>query len=278
MARSRQHLAECELCGRGTGRARAGACRCSAELRRRRRRRESVAGRRAATALLDRLLRQVAAERRTHGGGGWSAVAAAAVLVRRRPRRSPCWPPRTAAAGPPAATPDLVTDRHRRRNPATGGVGGAWASPTRAGARAVDLRLSGVQRPADLQPDRGRPGRQPADGRHLVGAGTGYGTAAQPEPLTVHGAAGPAPAGHQPLRRPHRRRAAPAGQRPPYAAGPRRAGCGAASGTARIAETGPTADRTAAATGAARLSTLSAACRCGVGGPRHGGGHDDATD
>lgn len=185
MARFEAHLAGCELCGAELDQL-SGVVPVLAELRADG---LGVAEPPSGDGLLDRLLAQVAAERRSHRRRRLVSIAAAAVLVVGGPAVAVLAIQDDPGGGASAVTQDLGTDQHRASNPDTG-VSAVVGITDKPWGSVIDLRLSGVRGPQTCS--------------LLVYAGTGsqqtvatwsvpsegYGTPAQSEPFTVHGAAG----------------------------------------------------------------------------------------
>ncbi|MBY8876415.1 zf-HC2 domain-containing protein [Actinacidiphila acidipaludis] len=137
-------------------------------------------------AMLDRLLAQVAGERRRRRRRRLTAVAAAAVLVAGGPAIAVV--ATEASSGSPAAAPAFSADRVSASNPATGASAVVGVADKGWGT-AVDLRLSGVRGPLTCSLIAvGQHGEQTVATWSVPAAG--YGTGAQPAPLTVHGATG----------------------------------------------------------------------------------------
>ncbi|MCL2553972.1 MAG: zf-HC2 domain-containing protein [Actinomycetia bacterium] len=138
-------------------------------------------------ALLDRLLAQVAAERRKRGRRRLAAVAAAAVLVAGGPTVAVL--ATGGGGGSPAAAPSFAADRVAASDPATGASAVVGVADKGWGT-AVDLRLTGVRGPLTCSLVAvGRDGGGQTVATWSV-PDAGYGTGAQPTPLTVHGATG----------------------------------------------------------------------------------------
>ncbi|SEO25475.1 zf-HC2 domain-containing protein [Actinacidiphila rubida] len=136
-------------------------------------------------AMLDRLLAQVTAERRARRRRRLAAVAAAAVLVVGGPTVAVL--ATEGSAGAPVASPTFAADRVSASNPATGASAVVGVADKPWGT-AVDLRLTGVRGPltCSLVAVDGQGHRQSIATWSVPDAG--YGTDAQPRPLTVHGA------------------------------------------------------------------------------------------
>jgi hypothetical protein len=93
--------------------------------------------------------------------------------------------------GGTTATPSFAPDRHTASNPATGASAVVGVADKSWGS-VVDLRLSGVRGPRTCRLVAvavGVDGTQQTVATWSVPE-VGYGTDAQPKPLTVHGAAG----------------------------------------------------------------------------------------
>lgn len=138
-------------------------------------------------AMLHRLLAEVSGQRRARRRRRLMSVAAAAVLVAGGPAVAVL--ATSGGGGAPAAAPTFSADRHWASNPATGASAVVGVADKGWGS-VVDLRLTGVRGP--LTCSLVAIGR---DGSHQTVAtwsvpNSGYGTTAQPTPLTVHGAAG----------------------------------------------------------------------------------------
>jgi anti-sigma factor RsiW len=177
-----EHLAGCDLCGRELDEL-SGVVPVLAELR------EDGIGipEPPGDVLLDRLLRQVSGERRARRRRRLVAVAAAAVLVVGGPTIAVLATDNGGGSSPAASA--LPSERHSASNPATG-VSAVVGVTDRAWGTAVDLRVSGVRGPLHCHLDAVGHG----DARETVANWSvpqaGYGTDAQPEPLTVTGATG----------------------------------------------------------------------------------------
>jgi len=137
-------------------------------------------------AMLDRLLAQVAGERQRRRRRRLAAVAAAAVLVVGGPAIAVV--ATEGASDSPSAASAFATDRVSASNPATGASAVVGVADKGWGT-AVDLRLSGVRGPLTCSLIAvGAHGEQTVATWSVPAAG--YGTGAQPAPLTVHGATG----------------------------------------------------------------------------------------
>lgn len=183
MTRFEEHLAGCEECGRQLDEL-SGLLPVLEEVRQ-----DGVAFVEppSGDAMLDRLLAAVAAERRGRKRRRFAAAAAAAVLVAGGPAVAVL--ATEAGSGSPAAVPSFAQHQVSASNPATGasavvGVADhAWGS-------AVDLRLTGVRGPLTCSLVAvAKDGHRQTVATWSVPA-AGYGTTAQPAPLTVHGTSG----------------------------------------------------------------------------------------
>ncbi|WP_329131141.1 zf-HC2 domain-containing protein [Streptomyces sp. NBC_01476] len=140
-------------------------------------------------ALLDKLLRQVAGERRARKRRRLVAVAAAAVLVVGGPTVAVLATQDSGGGTSPVASATFAPDQRSADNPATGASAVVGVTDKGWGT-AVDLRLSGVNGPLTCSLIAvGRDGSKQTVASWSVPY-AGYGTDAQPRPLTVHGAAG----------------------------------------------------------------------------------------
>jgi anti-sigma factor RsiW len=177
-----EHLAQCEQCGQALDEL-SGVVPVLAELRY-----DGIGYvEPPGDAMLDRLLARVAGERRTRRRRRLVAVAAAAVLVIGGPAIAVV---ATQGGGSsPAAVAAFPTERHSATNPTTG-VSAVVGVTDKGWGTAVDLRLSGVWGPLTCHLDA----VSRAGGRQTVATWSvpraGYGTDAQPAPLTVSGATG----------------------------------------------------------------------------------------
>jgi anti-sigma factor RsiW len=147
----------------------------------------AFAGPPSGDGLLDRLLREVSGERRQRRRRRLVAVAAASVLVVGGPAVAVL--ATAGGGGSPAAVQGIASPRHSASNPATGASAVVGVSDKGWGS-AVDLKLTGVRGPLTcslLAVDRS--GHAQTVATWSV-PNAGYGTAAQPAPLTVHGASG----------------------------------------------------------------------------------------
>jgi anti-sigma factor RsiW len=183
MARFEEHLAGCERCGRELdelGRV----LPALAELR------DDGIGYAeppGGDALLDRLLDRVSGERRARRRRRLVAVAAAAVLVAGGPAVAVL--ATSGGGGGSSAVPSFASDRHAASDPATGASAVVGVADKGWGT-AVDLRLTGVRGPRTCSLIAvGRDGSRQTVATWSVPT-EGYGTGAQPAPLTVRGAAG----------------------------------------------------------------------------------------
>lgn len=138
-------------------------------------------------AMLGHLLARVAGERRGRKRRRLVAVAAAAVLVVGGPAVAVLTT--SDSAGAPAAVPAFSLDRHSATNAATGASAVVGITDKGWGTM-VGLKLTGVRGPLTCSLIA-----VGTDGSHQTVAtwsvpNAGYGTTAQPAPLTVYGAAG----------------------------------------------------------------------------------------
>ncbi|MEE4544221.1 zf-HC2 domain-containing protein [Streptomyces sp. V4-01] len=146
----------------------------------------AFAGPPSGAGLLDRLLGEVAGERRRRRRRRLVAVAAASVLVVGGPAVAVV---ATSDSGGHSGVEGIATPRHSASNPATGASALVGVSDKGWGS-AVDLRLSGVRGPLTcslVAVGRDRTAQTVAT---WSVPNAGYGTEAQPTPLTVHGATG----------------------------------------------------------------------------------------
>lgn len=180
MAKFEAHLAECEQCGRELDEL-SGLLPILSEIR------DDGIGYEeppSGEAMLDRLLDQVRRERKARRRRRLLLTAVAAVLVvgglgRRRARL------RRRLPAPPA----FARDRHTASNPATGASAEVGVADKGWGS-VVDLRLTGVRGPLTCSLIAvGQDGSWQTVATWSV-PDTGYGTDAQPHPLTVQGASG----------------------------------------------------------------------------------------
>lgn len=185
LTRFEEHLAECEECGRELDEL-SGVLPVLAELRA-----DGIGYDEppSGDVLLQRLLSEVSGERRTRKRRRLVAVAAAAVLVVGGPTVAVLASSGGDGGSTVVATPTFAADRHSASNPATGASAMVGISDKGWGS-AVDLRLTGVTGPLTCSLIA-----VGADGSRQTVAtwsvpDSGYGTNAQPRPLTVHGAAG----------------------------------------------------------------------------------------
>jgi hypothetical protein len=184
MAAFEAHLAECELCGVALDEL-SGVLPVLDELL------EdgglAFVERPTGDAMLHRLLAQVSAERGARKRRRLVAVAAAAVLVIGGPTAALL---ATGDSGSqPVAAPTLATEQHSATNPATGASATVGIADKGWGS-AVDLRLAGIRGPLTCSLIAvGQDGSRQTVATWSV-PDAGYGTASQPVPLTVHGAAG----------------------------------------------------------------------------------------
>ncbi|WP_333768130.1 anti-sigma factor family protein [Streptomyces sp. IBSBF 2435] len=185
MERFEAHLVDCELCGNELDEL-SGVVPVIEELRVDG---LGVAEMPSGDAMLDRLLVRVSGERRAaHRRRRLIAVAAAAVLVMGGSTIA-VLAARDGGRGSAAAAQRFGTDQHTASNPATG-VSAVVALTDRGWGSVVDLRLSGVRGPLTCSLVAFA-----IDGNGQTVATwsvptEGYGTNTQPDPLTVHGAAG----------------------------------------------------------------------------------------
>lgn len=184
MSRFEEHLAGCEECGRELDEL-SGVLPVLEELRA-----DGIgyAEPPGGDAMLDRLLARVSGERRTRRRRRLAAVATAAVLVVGGPAVAVV-ATSAGSGGGTAAAPVLASDRHSASNPSTGASAVVGVADNAWGT-AVDLRLSGVRGPLTCS----LVAVGPHNARQTVATWSvpdaGYGTSAQPTPLTVHGATG----------------------------------------------------------------------------------------
>jgi anti-sigma factor RsiW len=147
----------------------------------------AFAGPPSGDGLLDRLLRQVAGERRQRRKRRLISVVAASVLVLGGPAVAVL--ATEGGGGPSVAVQGIASPRHSASNPSTGASAVVGVADKGWGS-VVDLKLTGVRGP--LTCSLIAVGRD--DSRQTVATwsvpNAGYGTEAQPKPLTVHGAAG----------------------------------------------------------------------------------------
>lgn len=185
MSRFEEHLAGCERCGRDLDEL-SGLPSVLDELRA-----DGIgyAEPPDGDAMLHRLLAQVSGERRTRKRRRLVAVAAAAVLVVGGPAVAVVATSAGGGGGGTAATPAFASDRHSASNPSTGASAVVGVADKGWGT-AVDLRLSGVRGPLTCSLIAVGPhgARQTVATWSVPDAG--YGTNAQPAPLTVRGATG----------------------------------------------------------------------------------------
>lgn len=140
-------------------------------------------------AMLDRLLAEVRGERRTRKRRRLVAVAAAAVLVVGGPTAALLATQGDGNGGRPSASQTIAADRHWAINPATGASATVGIADKDWGS-VVDLQLKGVHGPLTCSLIAiGANGAKQTLATWWV-PDIGYGTATQPLPLTVHGAAG----------------------------------------------------------------------------------------
>lgn len=186
MTRFEKHLTGCEECGRELDEL-SGLLPILAEVREDSPDGNPFAGPPSGDGLLSRLLAEVSAERRGRRHRRLAAVAAAAVLVVGGPAVAVL---ATAdGGGSPAAVPGFAHDRVSASNPATG-ASAIVGVADKAWGTAVDLRLSGVRGPLTCSLIAvAKDGHRQTVATWSVPK-TGYGTTAQPAPLTVHGASG----------------------------------------------------------------------------------------
>lgn len=140
-------------------------------------------------AVLDRLLEQVAAERRARRRRKLVAITAAAALVIGGPAVAVLAVHDNDGGRRPAVAQHFGSDQHTASDSATG-VSAVVAVTDKHWGSVVDLRLTGVRGPLTCSLVAFGP-----DGHGQTVAtwsvpSEGYGTQAQPRPLTVHGAAG----------------------------------------------------------------------------------------
>jgi hypothetical protein len=184
MAAFEEHLAGCEECGEALDEL-SGVLPVLEEVRQDGG--VAFAGPPSGDALLDRLLAQVAAERGRRRKRRLAAAAVAAVLVVGGPAIAVV-ATESGDSSPPAAS-SFAADRVSASNPATGASAVVGVADKGWGT-AVDLRLSGVRGPLTCSLVAvGRTGGDQTVATWSV-PNTGYGTGAQPAPLTVHGATG----------------------------------------------------------------------------------------
>ncbi|MET9218055.1 zf-HC2 domain-containing protein [Streptomyces sp. NPDC088197] len=182
MTRFEEHLAECESCGRELDEL-SGLLPVLHEMRE-----DGVAFAHppGGDAMLGRLLDQVARERGARKRRRLAAVAAVAVLVVGGPLVAVL---ATDDGGGRPAAGAFASDQRSATNPETG-VRATVGIADKGWGSVVDLRLTGVRGPQTC-----RLVAVALDGNGQTVATwavpeTGYGTDAQPRPLTVHGAAG----------------------------------------------------------------------------------------
>jgi len=184
MAEFEEHLAGCEECGRALDEL-SGVLPVLEEARQDG---FAFAEPPGGDAMLDRLLAEVGGERRRRRRRRLASVAAAAVLVVGGPAIAVV--ATESGSGSPAAAPAFSTDRVSASNPATGASAVVGVADKGWGT-AVDLRLSGVHGPLTCSLIAiGRQGGQHQTVATWSVPAAGYGTGAQPAPLTVHGATG----------------------------------------------------------------------------------------
>lgn len=183
MTRFEEHLADCESCGRELDEL-SGLLPVLAEMRE-----DGVAFAEppGGDAMLQRLLAEVSGARRARRRRRLVAVAAAAVLVIGGPLAAVL--ATDNGGGGPVAGRSLASDQRSATNPVTG-VKATVGIADKGWGSVVDLRLSGVRGPLTCSLVA-----VAIDGNGQTVAtwavpDTGYGTDAQPKPLTVHGAAG----------------------------------------------------------------------------------------
>lgn len=182
MDRFEAHLAECESCGRQLDEL-SGLLPVLEEVRADG---VGVAELPGGDAMLGRLLEEVGGERRARRRRRLAAVAAAAVLVAGGPAVAVL---ATHDGGGPAATSAFAADRRSATDPATGASATVGIADKGWGS-VVDLRLAGVRGPLTCSLVAvGHDGSRQTVATWSVPE-VGYGTNAQPHPLTVHGAAG----------------------------------------------------------------------------------------
>jgi hypothetical protein len=182
MTRFEEHLAYCDECGRELDEL-SGVVPVLAELR------SDGIGyvEPPGDALLDRLLGQVRSQRQRRRRRRLVSIAAAAVLVVGGPAVAVV---ATQGGGSPSpAAAQAVAERHEATNPATG----VWAAVGVTGTAwgtSVDLQVTGVTGPRICHLEAvAKDGSWQTASTWSVPQG-GYGTAAQPKPLTVQGATG----------------------------------------------------------------------------------------
>jgi anti-sigma factor RsiW len=185
MARFEAHLLDCDLCGHELDQL-SGVVPVLDELRAGGLGVDPMPG---GDAMLDRLLAQVTGERRSHRRRRLVSIAAAAVLVVGGPAVAVLAVQDGDGGGSPAAVQSFGSDQHTASNPATG-VSAVVAVTDKGWGSVVDLRLTGVHGPLTCSLVA-----VAVNGRGQTVAtwsvpSRGYGTDAQPSPLTVHGAAG----------------------------------------------------------------------------------------
>lgn len=181
MAKFEAHLAECEQCGRELDEL-SGLLPILSEIR------DDGIGYEeppSGEAMLDRLLDQVRRERKARRRRRLLLTAVAAVLV----VGGPAVAVHDYVGGSPAPAPAFARDRHTASNPATGASAEVGVADKGWGS-VVDLRLSGVRGPLTCSLIAvGQDGSWQTVATWSV-PDTGYGTDAQPHPLTVQGASG----------------------------------------------------------------------------------------
>lgn len=183
MDRFEAHLAECEVCGRQLEEL-SGLLPILDEVRA-----DGVGFAQLpdGDAMLGRLLAQVGGERRARKRRRLVAVAAAAVLVIGGPAVAVL--ATGDSGGHPTTASAFAADRHSATNPATGASATVGIADKGWGS-VVDLRLAGVRGPLTCSLIAvGRDGSRQTVATWSVPE-VGYGTETQPNPLTVHGAAG----------------------------------------------------------------------------------------
>jgi anti-sigma factor RsiW len=184
MTRFEEHLAGCESCGRQLDEL-SGLLPILAEVRA-----DGVAFAEPPSGdeLLHRLLREVSGERGARKRRRLVAVAAAAVLVIGGPAVAVVATD-NGGGGRPVAASTFAAEQHSASSVATGAKATVGVAD-RGWGTAVDLKLSGVSGPLTCSLVAiGRDGSRQTVATWSVPA-LGYGTDAQPRPLTVHGAAG----------------------------------------------------------------------------------------
>jgi hypothetical protein len=184
MTRFEEHLAGCAQCGRELDEL-SGLPPLLEEMRE-----NGVAFARLpdGDALLHRLLADVSGLRRTRKRRRLAAVAAAAVLVVGGPTVA-VLSTDGGSGGSPVAARTFATDQRSASDPATG-VKATVGIADKGWGSAVDLRLSGVRGPRTCSLVAvGQDGSRQTVATWSVPT-VGYGTSNQPQPLTVHGAAG----------------------------------------------------------------------------------------